>query len=417
MKNLKHIWFYALKELKIFVTDRASVFAYIAFPFLFIALFTFIFKGVGGEDQRLTLHLATQEAAGGLSEQIIGAMETKDQSLLNPGDPVIIREKDYSAARAATDNGTISGFITFPADFTTALMAGESTDLEIYANADAIDAQAVLRGLAGAISSQIGTSRVVIQASIDLMVQNGIIPNDPASIAKASEELLRKEIAGGTAGAPAAYVTYRTEDVGQVKAINSSNFVVPGYLVMFVFMACDLTARMVVRERQNRTLERLLSTSVDRAAILGGAFTGSAIKGIIQIAIFWTVGILAFHVDMGRSPLAVIILSLLMVLLSSAFGVMLATFVKTERSAGALGTIVSLLFAPLGGCWWPLFLYPQWLQNFTKIIPHAWATEGFNKLMLFGASFGDAAPNMLALAGFSVIFGVIAVWRFRTSAV
>jgi ABC-2 type transport system permease protein len=96
---------------------------------------------------------------------------------------------------------------------------------------------------------------------------------------------------------------------------------------------------------------------------------------------------------------------------------MLATFTTSERSAGAIGSIGSLLFAAMGGCWWPSFLYPEWLQNFTKIIPHAWATEGFNKIMLFGASFGDAVPSMIALLVFTLAFGVIGIWRFRTSAV
>jgi ABC-2 type transport system permease protein len=96
---------------------------------------------------------------------------------------------------------------------------------------------------------------------------------------------------------------------------------------------------------------------------------------------------------------------------------MLATLARTQRAAASLGVITSLVMAPLGGCWWPLFLYPEWLQNIAKITPHAWATEGFNKLMLFGADFGAAVPNMLALLVFTVVFGVIAVWRFRTSAV
>jgi len=37
--------------------------------------------------------------------------------------------------------------------------------------------------------------------------------------------------------------------------------------------------------------------------------------------------------------------------------------------------------------------------------------------MLFGADFSAVVPEMLALAGFAVAFGIIAVWRFRTSAV
>jgi len=52
MKQLKHIWFIALKDLKIFATDRAGVFFFIIFPFMFIILFNFLMKGVGGEDQR-----------------------------------------------------------------------------------------------------------------------------------------------------------------------------------------------------------------------------------------------------------------------------------------------------------------------------------------------------------------------------
>jgi ABC-2 type transport system permease protein len=120
-------------------------------------------------------------------------------------------------------------------------------------------------------------------------------------------------------------------------------------------------------------------------------------------------------VDMGLAPGAVILLSILMVLMSSAFALMLATLAKTIRSASSLAVLTSLLLAPLGGCWWPSFLYPQWLQNMSKIVPHAWATEGFNKLMLFGAGFGDAAPSMIALAVFAAVFGGIAVWQFRTS--
>ncbi len=202
-----------------------------------------------------------------------------------------------------------------------------------------------------------------------------------------------------------------------MQAENPSNWVIPGYLVMFVFFAAALTAESIVRERQNHTLERLLASSVKRESILGGIFTSTALRGLIQIIIFWTFGILVFHVDLGLSPLAVIILSVLMVLMSAAFALMLATLARTARSAASLAVITSLTLAPLGGCWWPSFLYPEWLQNVARITPHAWATGGFNKLMVSGASFGDVVPSMLALLGFAVVFGVIAVWRFRTSAV
>jgi ABC-2 type transport system permease protein len=105
-----------------------------------------------------------------------------------------------------------------------------------------------------------------------------------------------------------------------------------------------------------------------------------------------------------------------MIIMSSAFGVMLATLVKTERSAVSIGNLTSLILAPLGGCWWPLFITPMWMQSIAKITPHAWATTAFNKLLVFGADFNSVILNMLILAGFAVVFGAIALMRFRTDA-
>jgi len=106
----------------------------------------------------------------------------------------------------------------------------------------------------------------------------------------------------------------------------------------------------------------------------------------------------------------------LMVIMSAAFSLMLATLAKTERSAGSIGVITSLILAPLGGCWWPLFITPQWMQFIAKITPHGWANAGFNKLMLFGADASAVVWEMAALAGFAIIFITIAIIKFRTGA-
>ena len=413
MKTLKHIWFIALKDLKIFSRDRASVFFFIVFPFLFIIMFSFLLKGAGGGDARLELHVTTREAAGGLSHQIIGAMVTQNETLLQPGQPIIIFDEDYAAARQAVEDRELTGFVSFPADFTQALMEGTPTSLEVFADAGNLNVRTALNGLAGAISSEIGTRQVTIKATVALLVESGLLPPDTESIEKKVQQLMAQMLSEGQTP----FITFATEKVGEAEAENPSNYVIPGYLVMFVFFAAAVAAEIIVRERQNHTLERLLASSVKRSTILGGIFTGSVIKGLVQIIIFWTVGILAFHVDLGIAPAAVLILSLLMVLMSSAFAIMLSTLVRTRRSAGALANITSLILAPLGGCWWPLFLYPDWLQAIAKVTPHAWATDGFNRLMLYGSAFSAAVPNMIALFVFAVIFGAIAVWRFRTSAV
>ncbi len=290
---------------------------------------------------------------------------------------------------------------------------GYGTQFEVVADAEAINTRAVLYGLANAIASRVGSQQMATNATIGLLVEQGLATGEMADIGQAIQQLFSGE---GGAAPEESFIEFATDKVGEMEEENPSNWPLSGYLVMFVFFLAALSAMSIVRERQNHTLERLLTGSVRREAILGGIFTGTAVKGLIQILIFWTVGILAFNTDLGLSPAAVIILSILMVIMSSAFGIMLATLVKTERSANSIAVLTSLVLAPLGGSWWPLFILPKWMQALAKITPHGWANTGFNKLMLFGGDFSSVLPEMLALIGFAVLFGIIAIWRFRTSA-
>lgn len=414
MKQLKHIWFITVKDLKLFLTDRLALFFFILFPFMFIVLFNFLLRGVGGQDSRLELHLLTQEPAGGLSHQIIGALETKDEAQLKPGEPKIVWDKDYNEARQTVEDKKLAGFLAFPADFTQDVMMGYGAQLEVVIDPAEPYIRAALNGLASAIASQAGSQQVASNAAISLLVEQGLATGNMGNIGQDIQKLL-----AGQPGTPASapLIAFKTEKVGEVKAYNPSNYVIPGYLVMFTFFAAAQSAAIIVRERQNNTLERLLASSVRRETLLVGMFTGTMAKGLVQIAIFWLVGLLAFKIELGLSPAAVIILSILMVIMSSAFAIMLATLARTQRSADALGVLLSLVLAPLGGCWWPLFITPKWMQFIAKITPHGWATTGFNELMVFGGNFSGAVPNMLALAGFTVVFGIIAIMRFRTSAV
>jgi len=414
MKQLRNIWFLTVKDMKIFVSDRGAFFFSILFPFLFIILFNFILKGVGSEDSRLQLNLATREPPSGISYQIISALETKDESALKPGEPQIIWLKDYEQAKKDVADKKIDGFITFPENFSEAVLMGYGTELEVIYNPSNPQATAALEGMAQSIASTVGTQQVVNNTVMGLLVEKELVsPGASGDLAQSIRALLFGQ-AVSTSGTQ--MISFTTEKVGDVEAINPSNFVIPGYLVMFVFMTASFAAQLITRERLNHTMERLLSTSASRSAILGGIYTGTVIKGLVQIIIFWGMGILIFKIDLGIAPAAVFIISALMMLMASAFGVMLSTFVKTERSASSIGVLASLIMAPLGGCWWPLFITPHWMQNIAKITPHAWATTGFNKLLVFGADFNAVIPEMLALIAFAVVFGTIAILKFRTDA-
>jgi ABC-type multidrug transport system permease subunit len=293
-------------------------------------------------------------------------------------------------------------------------MIGYGTYLEVVVNPTASSTRAALNGLASSIASRVGAQQLASNIAIRLIVEEHLLSGDISDLGTEIQGII---LAPTNPTTQPDAVSFTTENVGKVEAINPANWVIPGYLVMFTFFAAAISAGYIVRERQNNTLERLLASNATKASILGGMFAGAVAKGLIQIIVFWVVGVLAFSIDMGLSPVAVILLSLLMVLVSASFSIMLATFTRTEKSSNALGVLVGLVLAPLGGCWWPLFITPQWMQFIAKLIPHGWATTGFNEVMVFGADFSAIVPNLFALAGFVVLFGIIAIARFRTSAV
>ena len=391
MKHLRHVWFIALKDLRLFAAGRMALLFSLLFPFLFATMFYFLLQGIGSEDKRLELHLVTREGSGGMSQRIIGAMETNDETQLKPGEPKIVWDKDYDQACRAVEQKKLAGFLAFPADFTEGIMMGYGTKLEIVVNSQSTHMEAALKGLARGIAARVGSQRVATSATIGLLVERGIASGNVNNISQTIQQTL-SQMMGGQRGPTQSFITFDIQKVGEVEAENPSNYVIPGYLVMFVFFTAALGAELIVRERQNQTLERLLGSSVRREAILGGIFAGTAAKGLIQIVIFWVVGLLVFKMELGPTTGGVILLSFLMVIMSSAFSIMLATLVKTQRSAGAVGVLTSLILAPLGGCWWPLFITPKWMQFLAKFTPHGWATAGFNKLMVFGADFGSAVP-------------------------
>ena len=389
---LRQAMLIAVKDTRIFFKDKFAVGFAFLFPFLFVIGFSLALRGQGPGDEPLQLVLATQEGADSISSQLV-------QGLASDGSAGDLTLMAYDEALAATEAGDLDGFIAFPAGFSQSLMSGVPTTLEVVVGDGSPETQAALQGFARSVATQLSQGTVAFSTigRLSGMSQSGfqfpaVQPDDFLPL-----------------------IGFEVERVGDIEPFQPSNFTLPAYLTMFLFFTAAMSAEAIARERQSHTLERLVSNGTRRESVIVGKFAGTAFRGIAQLGVMWVVGILAFGIDLGVSPTAVIIISVLMALASATFGVMLASFATNVQAASALGPLTALVLAPIGGCWWPLFITPQWMQSLAKLTPHGWANGGFNKVMLFGAEFGDVTQEMVALAGFAVVFMAVALWRFRMS--
>ena len=388
----------ASKDTKIFFRDRFAVVFAFAFPLLFTLGFTLALGGILSDDETLQVTLVTrEEGKDSLSRQIIDGLSASDTFAVN--------EMAYETARREVEAGTLPGFIAFPSRFTESLagVGGNNTAvLEVVTNADDPEDAAALDALAHTIARQVSDTQLAF-LSLSML---------PTEVDKEAAMLRLSELGDFSSKQ---LVTFPEEQVGDRERPNASNFTLSGYLTMFIFFAAALSAEAIARERRNQTLERLLTNGVRRESIIFGKFLTGTYRGVMQVAVLWGVGIVAFGIDLGASPLAVILISLAIVFTSSSFGVMLAALVRTAEGASSAGVLVSLVLAPLGGSWWPLFITPDWMQALGKLTPHGWANTAFNNLMLFHADFGDVVINMVAVAAFGVVFLIVAFTRFRLS--
>ena len=392
MTMLRQALLMAAKDSRIFLRDRFALAFSFLFPLVFVAGFSLALGDVGGQDDELVLFVSTQEEpdGDGLSWMIIDQITGDVRA---PAEYV-----EYGEALRRVESGEIDGFVLFTQDFTARLFGEPPAAVEVVLGDASAERQAALRALAGSIASGIGRVLKVMSVVTEVAGPEALAAVDPS----------------GLVGGPG-LVELVPEQVGSIEPKSASSFTLPGYLTMFVFFAAAMGAEAIVRERRNHTLERLMSNGARRESVVLGKFLSALYRGFLQVLVLWVAGIFVFNIDLGVSPAAVVLISLLMVLASSAFGVMLASVVRTENAASGLGVLGSLALAPLGGCWWPLFITPQWMQSLAKLTPHGWANTAFNKLMLFGAEFGDVVAEMGMLALFAAAFLAVTLWRFRLS--
>ena len=395
----------AWKDTRIFFKDRMALAFAFLLPFVFVIGFSLALQGAGPDHAPLWFTITTQET-GGISGQTIAT--------ITAAAPESIAAMAHPDAQAAAANGEINGFVTFPPDFTQRLLSGETAALQVITGPNAAPAdEAALRGFAQEIAARLNEAAATINAITAIGGPQAAPGTETAANAIGNPQAAADVLEPLLSAANALSGSIQIQQVGDILPFNASNFALPGYLTMFVFFTAAMGAEALARERQTHTLERLMSNGARRESLILGKFLAGAIIGVTQIAVMWTVGALAFNINLGAAPAAVILLSLLMAIASAAFGAMLASFVRNVRAAAAAGVLTSLILAPLGGCWWPLFITPPIMQSLARLTPHGWANGGLNKLMLFGAQFTDVAPEMAALAAFAALFLAIALYRFR----
>ena len=134
---------------------------------------------------------------------------------------------------------------------------------------------------------------------------------------------------------------------------------------------------------------------------------------LVQMLLLVLFGVFVMKLSWGRNPAGLGVMLFASALAAAAIGTSMGTFVKTGGQANGLSILAGMVMALMGGCWYPLELFPAAIQTVVKILPTTWAMQGMLDLVLRGRGLMDVLPEAGVLLGFAALFFAIGVWRFR----
>jgi ABC-2 type transport system permease protein len=223
----------------------------------------------------------------------------------------------------------------------------------------------------------------------------------------------------GAAGQPAAGLnmpyTVREEPMTSGTNVKYNGYAhsFGGMAVQFLLFAMANLGIEMLLERQRGLWKRLRSAPVSRFTLLAGKVVSGALISLMTLWVSFAFAIIVFRVRIEGSILGFVGVSIACALMAATFGLLVAAIGRTPASARAVTTLAVLMMVMLGGAWVPVFVFPAWLQQATKVVPVRWAVDGLDAMTWRGLGLSGAVGPIVVLLGFALIFGGVAAARFR----
>jgi ABC-2 type transport system permease protein len=186
-----------------------------------------------------------------------------------------------------------------------------------------------------------------------------------------------------------------------------------GMGVQFVlFMGIELGMAVLLMRRQG-IWKRLRAAPVSRGMLLGSRIVSGTIIATLLMTAIYAAAIAFFGVQIEGSLPGFAGVVLAFSVLTATFGLLIAALGRTPEATRGIAIIATLLLVMLGGAWVPTFVFPEWLQSATLVVPTRWAIDGLEAMTWRGLGLDAALAPIGLMLACSAVFGWVAVKRFN----
>jgi ABC-2 type transport system permease protein len=420
----------AKKDLKILFKDRGQLAVLFVLP-LVLALFI----GGGGATYK---DLASPTGESRLSIQIYivnddeGPYGAQVEEVLRDIQPLrILSSSSVDRADKSVADGEAAAAIIIPVDFSNTIETNQPTLVKVIKDPTRqAEAQTVV-GILKEVLTELNVRAEIEYGIRAVYQQTGALQDaDPNAVRAAQAQTMGviwtavQEIRQNPA-----IVVQRVDLAGEERLIPISGivfgYIMPMFATMFAFFLVGFVAESILKEKEAGSFRRLLAAPVQPVTIIIGKMLAFSSVVVLQMLVLLGICRLFFDMPLGDSPVALLILTMVLALVATSLGMLVGTLARTSKQAGSIGMLLGfVLFFAAGfinafslkitGTMVEIGLPTEGFSYYlSQLTPHAHAVDGYLKLILFGDGFLDIVPNILTLLSFAGVFFVVAMWRFK----
>ncbi|ASJ05122.1 MULTISPECIES: ABC transporter permease [Thermococcus] len=409
---MSDFWVMAKKELWNLFRDKKLIFGLVVVPLILLPVMGKAVS-VGMEQAQGETHVAIVNFDDGTyGSLLIKALEVAPNVTVTVVNATTLDEAIQQAIRQEQNV-----LVVIPSDFTAKLQANETATVEIY-------------GIFTTIST--GIKESVSEGRINAVL--GIL----------SDEIARLKVRNLGASNPDAILQpIRTESRSVINnnivdisptvvssVIAAQAFTIPLIVFMMVMITSQMAAGAIASEKENKTLETLLTLPVARTKIVAAKIFGTAMMGLVA-AIAYMIGMRYYMSSFGLgssgvsledlgltvTPTGALMFALvvfLTIIIALSLAMIVATFAEDVQSAT---TLVSAVILPLA---FPAFLLmytdindlPAVVKYVLLAIPFTHPVVDYRYVLL--SSYTPIAISMAYLAIVAVLILYATAWLFST---
>lgn len=372
-------------ELRRFMRDRSNIFFVLIFPLLLVVVIGIQFGGdVGGG----------RVAMSGVDGQLKSALTDE---LTDAGVDVTAAEPDDMRTLVARGRADVGLFIG--EDAVQAYTAGEPTQVEMITGSS---------GTSPAVAQHVQTALQAV--SLDRIALSALGAHGVESGA-ATEAL-------DAAEASTPPVELRVVDVDELaqefSGLGRFDLGAATMVLLFVFLSTLSSSVTLIQTRRLGIQQRVLAAPVSSGEAIGGQLLGRWVIAIVQGGYIMVASTLLFNVDFGNLWLSLLLL-FVFALVATGAAMLLGTVIDHEGTASGLAVGVGLVLGALGGCMFPLELFPDTLQTVAHVTPHAWGYDAFAQIQRHSGGLADIALELGVLAAMATVLIAAGSWTLRRS--